>query len=188
MKENIAKLRLDLVLLGVRAVTIVFWLYILWMSIEVRLSLQIFLMMVIFLSDALDGVISRKFCLPSQQYRFRILDAVVDKIGILAFLMMLLYLGRIGLDVLWMIVGYNVLLLVFPFFYILGRRSQNIAWIQATLFSRLYAASVGVYCFFSIISDSGLKYGKEWFVYFLIAGVVSLSSHIIKVKKVKGAL
>lgn len=41
LKENIAKLRLDLVLLGVRAVTIVFWLYILWMSIEVRLSLQI---------------------------------------------------------------------------------------------------------------------------------------------------
>lgn len=188
MKENMAKLRLDLVLLGIRAITIALWLFILWTSIEVGLSLQIFLMMIIFLSDALDGVISRKYSLPSQQYRFRILDAAVDKIGIFGFLAMLLYLGSISYDVFFAILGYNALLLAFPFFYILGGHSQNVAWIQATLFSRLYAASVGVYCFFSIISDSGLKHREEWFVYFLIIGGISLGSHIIKVKKVKGAL
>lgn len=43
-------------------------------------------MAIIFVSDALDGMISRRFCSPLEQYKFRISDAAIDKVGILAFL------------------------------------------------------------------------------------------------------
>lgn len=186
MERNVlAKLRLDLALLSIRAVTIVVWLGFLWMSIEMQLSLQVCFTAIIFLSDAFDGIISRKFCLPLEQYRFRILDTVVDKIGILLFLVTLLYLKRISHTVIYLIMGYHILLILFPIAYILSGHSKNIAWIQATMCSRLYAISIGLYCFFSIVCDTALAYKREWALYFLVLGMVSLVSHIVKIKKLK---
>lgn len=189
MKKNIvAKLRLDIILLCIRAVTIVIWISIILLSVEMSLLLQIIFMAIIFLSDALDGIISRKYCLPLQQYNFRIMDAAVDKIGILLFLVTLFALKRISCITLFIIIGYNLLLILFPVVYIFVKSTKNVNWIQATMLSRFYAISVGLFCFLSIVYNTELKYEKIWGWYFLILGMFSLTSHILKIKKIKGAI
>lgn len=151
----------------------------LWTLVSIKFSLQLFFVLVIFLSDALDGMISRRICLPLEQYRFRILDTIIDKIGILVFLTTLLLQDRISITLLLVIVGYNILLEIFPIIYILQRKKERkIDWIQATIFSRFYAISIGLYCFWSMSYRVKLKYEREWIIYFLILGLVSLISHI----------
>lgn len=118
-KTIIYKLRLDIILLCIRVCTIILWISILWLSIEIDLLLQIIFMLIIFVSDALDGIISRRFCLPLQQYKFRILDALVDKMGILGFLLTLFCLRRISYMTLSVIIGYDLLLVIFPIVYII---------------------------------------------------------------------
>lgn len=188
-KKVISTIRWDILLLKIRAITIVLWITMLWTSVSIKFSLQLFFVLVIFLSDALDGMISRRNCLPLEQYRFRILDAIIDKIGILAFLTTLLFQDRISITLLLVIIGYNMLLEIFPIIYILQRKKERkVDWIQATIFSRFYAISIGLYCFWSMTYRVKLKCEREWIIYFLILGLVSLISHIIKIIKIKGAL
>lgn len=184
-KNIIAELRLDKVLLIIRIGIIAIWISFLWKSVEMHFSLQLLFTIIIFMSDALDGMISRRFCTPLEQYKFRILDAVVDKIGILGFLITLFWMGRSSYNTIFTIIGYNLLLIAFPLIYISRGSSKNVAWIQATVFSRFYAISVGMYCFFAIVNDIGLRYESAWSVYFFILGIIALISHVIKINKIK---
>lgn len=188
MKKNIiAELRLDRVLLIIRMGIIIIWLGTLWNSVKLDFFIQLLFTVIIFLSDALDGMISRRFCAPLEQYRFRILDATVDKVGILGFLLTLFCLGRSSYNTIFAIIGYNILLVVFPLMYMWRGLSKNVAWIQATGVSRFYAMSVGLYCFFALVNDTSLEleYERVWFVYFFVLGIIALTSHVIKINNIK---
>lgn len=186
VKDFLPKLCLDKVLLIIRVVIISIWIVALWKSYDIKFEIQIAFVAIIFISDALDGIFSRRFTLPEQQYWFRIYDATADKLGILFFLGTLFYLKRINISLLLVIVGYNILLVIFPLIYIFGSSIKRVDCIQATIWSRFYAVSVGLFCFSAASSNLALQYSSLWALYFTTLGVVSLFSHMYKVKKVKG--
>lgn len=188
LQDILPKFYLDKVLLVIRALTILIWVMAMWMSVEIKIEIQVCFVTIIFLSDALDGIISRRFTVPRQQYQFRIMDAAVDKFGILFFLGTLFCLGRINMSSLFIILGYNIFLVVFPFIYILGNSSKKVDWIQATIWSRIYAISVGLFCFAATISDVALRYCSWWALYFIVLGIMSFVSHLNKMKRIKGEL
>lgn len=185
LKSILPKLCLDKVLLVIRIIIISIWIIALWKSHDIKLEIQIAFVAIIFISDALDGIFSRRFTLPSQQYWFRIFDATADKLGILFFLGTLFYLKRISISSLLVIIGYNVLLVIFPLTYIFGKSIKRVDCIQATIWSRFYAVSVGLFCFGAASSNLALRYSSLWALYFITLGVVSLFSHIYKVKRIK---
>lgn len=185
LKDVLPKLYLDKLLLVIRALTILIWIIAMWMSVEIKTEMQVGFVIVIFFSDALDGIISRHFTSPRQQYWFRIMDSTVDKFGILIFLGTLFFLKRIKVSSFFIIIGYNILLVIFPIIYIFGNSLKRTEWIQATIWSRIYAISVGVFCFLATISNNALQYGSWWEGYFVVLGIVSFISHLRKIKKLK---
>lgn len=186
LKDIFPKLCLDKVLLVIRVIIISIWIIALWKSNDIKLETQIAFVAIIFISDALDGIFSRRFTLPKQQYWFRIFDATVDKLGIIFFLGTLFYLKRIDISLLLIIIGYNVLLVICPLIYIFGKSIKRVDCIQATIWSRFYAVSVGLFAFGAASSKVALQYRSLWAFYFTTIGIVSFFSHIYKVKKIKG--
>lgn len=176
----------DKVLVTIRAITILIWIFAMWSSLELKIEIQLFFVVVIFLSDAFDGMYSRRYTHPKQQYWFRIIDSTVDKLGILFFMVTLFDLERIKVCNLFIIIGYNFLLIIFPVVYIFGKSLKNVDKIQATMWSRFYAVSVGLFCFGAAISNIAIKYSFLWTIYFSVLGIISVFSHINKLKKIKG--
>lgn len=174
---------IDIILISVRFSTIIIWSFFLLGTINSSIFFQSCLASIIFLSDAIDGIISRRFSTPSHQFLFRILDAFIDKIGILIFLVTLLFLRLIGVSVFFVIIGYNVLLVVPPIVKLLHGIDIHLSWIQATFWSRFYAFSVGVFCFLAANFNLS-SYDREICSYFLIIALFSFISHIIKIRNI----
>lgn len=174
---------IDIVFLAIRLSTIIIWSYFLLGATTLPIFFQLCFVSIIFLSDAFDGIISRRFSTQSHQFLFRILDTFIDKIGILAFLVTLLYLRLIQVSVFFIIIGYNVLLVVPPIIKLLYGIDNHLNWIQATFLSRFYAFSVGIFCFlaanFNLNSFTG-----EICSYFLVLALLSFISHIIKIRNI----
>lgn len=185
--DNTPKLRVDLFLLIVRGCVIAFWVCLLRNSVQMSILLQIIFTVIIFISDALDGVFSRRFTTSTQRYQFRILDAFVDKIGILLFIITLVTLKKVPYITPIIIISYNIILVLPPVFNILMSEQKSLQWIQATFWSRFYAFCVGIYCFLSIITDIAVKYKLTISSFFLVLGIISFISHAQKIRRLKGA-
>lgn len=182
--QLISQIHFDVILLTIRIFTIVIWLILLQQAKTFALNVHICFMMIIFFSDALDGIISRRFSSAKEQYYFRIADATVDKVGILLFMVLLLKLNLISIQISCVIIVYNILLVIFPIIKIIDKSQENIELIQATLCSRIYTLSVGIYFFISIISDI-LVPNNIGLIYFVILGFISIISHIVKIKNAR---
>ena len=174
---------IDIILLAVRLFTISIWSYFLLHAANPSIFFQLCFVSIIFFSDAIDGIISRRFSTPSHQFLFRILDTFIDKIGILAFLITLLFLGSIQLSVFFIIIGYNVLLVIPPIVKFLYGNDRHLKWIQATFWSRFYAFSVGIFCFMAANFNLSFFAG-EICSYFLFLALFSFISHIIKIRNI----
>lgn len=182
------KLRVDLFLLIVRGGVIALWAVLLGNSVQMSIPVQIFFATIIFFSDALDGVFSRRFTTSTQRYQFRILDAFVDKIGILLFIVTLITLKKIPYITPIIIISYNVILVLPPILKILIGEQKNLQWIQATFWSRFYAFCVGIYCLLSITTDIAVRYKLAISFFFLVLGIISFISHAQKIRRLKGVI
>lgn len=180
-----SRFRADIYLLIVRAITIVLWVSLLLCKIDVSLGMELTFAAIIFISDTLDGIISRRYASGIQKFWFRVLDALVDKVGMFIFLVALLALGHIALSVVLCIIVYNTIIVVPPIIKLLGKYEKDLPWIQATFSSRFYAFSVGMFCLLSLNVDMNIQYNQICFIYFLFLGIFSLSSHWVKIKKIK---
>lgn len=182
------KFRMDLFLLVLRGGVIALWVALLGNSVQMSILLQIAFATIIFISDALDGVFSRRFTTSAQQYQFRILDAFVDKIGMLLFVITLVALKKMPYITPAIIIGYNVILVLPPILKIFISDQKDIQWIQATFWSRFYAFCVGIYCLLSIMTDIAVKYKLTASFSFLVLGFISFISHAKKIKQLEGAI
>lgn len=183
--SKISKYRIDLVLLFIRAVVIIVWGILLLSGKSLRLETQIAFTGIIFLSDAFDGIFSRRFVSKPSQYIFRIADSFVDKVGILFFLIVLLQLNYLPLSTASAIVIYNIILVLPPVVKILQGEQREYCLIQATFWSRFYACSVGIYCLSSIVTNFSFKYERIILCYFIVIGILSLLSHLEKIRKLE---
>lgn len=177
------KLHVDICCLLLRILTILIWVGALMQGRKLSVAIQTVFVGVIFITDAMDGMISRRFSTERQKYYFRILDAFVDKVSMLFFLLVLFFLHYFELPLLICIIAYNVVLTLPVIIKILCSTEKKLSWIQATLISRLYAMSVGIFCFLVLNIDFVKEYQNISFLYFVILGILSLFSHLIKIKK-----
>ncbi len=180
------RIHMEFFLLIVRFFAIITWIFMLYSRRSISIQHQIFLLFIIFVSDALDGVISRQGQNSEKKCTFRLLDSTVDKLGILFFLISLIDTGRIGHMTPLCIIIYNIIISFVAVYIKKLHKKQRLDYIQATLCSRFYAICVGIYCFVAnniTIVDVGDKH-VMWF--FLGLGFLSLISHALKFKRIKG--
>lgn len=185
LSDLMPNLHIDILLLILRALTIIAWIILIMREINVSIYLQLTFVAIIFISDALDGMISRRFSSAPRQYLFRILDALVDKVGMLFFLFALLSIGHISISNFFVIIGYNILLVILPLTNIFGGDTKQLSYIQATIWSRFYAISVGIFCFLSINVKFVIQANQLASFYFVALGLISFISHFLKIRKIK---
>jgi phosphatidylglycerophosphate synthase len=178
-------LRIDIVFLLLRFVTIITWAVLLISGHNVTMELQLIFVAIIFITDALDGMISRRFSNDCQKYRFRILDAVVDKVGIFLFLLVLIFLDLVIVPIALTIITYNVILTMLFVKKTFRRTPRNLSLIQATMTSRFHAFSVGIFCFFVLNNPSAVNYNTIWLIYFVLLGILALISHFRKIQRLE---
>lgn len=179
------KYHFELIFLVLRLTAILVWLTFLIYYKNIALYLQLILANIIFVTDAMDGVISRRFTSPNEQYLFRILDALVDKIGIILFLTILVALDKISSKVFLIIICYNALLAIPAILRVFSTEKKELGWIQATLISRLYAFSVGITCLIACNVQFTKEISNLLFGYFILLSVISYISHIVKIVRLK---
>lgn len=183
--DRLSKYRIDLFLLSIRVVVLLLWGTILLTKQQFGNGVQIVFAGIIFLSDAFDGIFSRRFVPKPSQYTFRMADSFVDKMGILLFLIILLQLHDLPLSTAIIIVTYNIILVLPPVLKIVSGRRGSYGWIQATFWSRFYAFSVGIYFLSAIMTEIPIKHEVFFSYYFVVIGIFSLLSHLIKIQNLE---
>lgn len=96
------------------------------------------------ISDKFDGEISRKYNNEKNKLKFRILDTVIDKLGIISCLLGLLITGKIPISYATILFGYNFTLLGGGAINFLKSKDKNEKTVQGLFISRLFTGLTGI--------------------------------------------
>ena len=150
----------------------------------VTLLTQTIVAALIMFSDLFDGMISRKNRPSSEQYVFRIADAIVDKVGALVVLAFLASNGKIPAVMIVIFLLYYILLGIYPLIYMCQEGEKNIRNIQATFLSRSVAFFTGIYCLAANNITFSFFHTRMIALFFSLISIGSIISHIIKLRRI----
>ena len=167
----------EYILLFLRAITLSIWANKVLSDRKISVFLQIIFALIIIVSDIFDGKISRRRGGEKEKIIFRIMDAIIDKLGILFFSVVLYVTGRCNLYFVLIFCLYNIIVGV-AVWIIAGRKKDLIVEdIQATKISRLYALSIAI-LFLVMLNIQLDKNALCWVdIYFTLMAIAVFYSH-----------